>query len=72
MWPWSALNFMPRKERCGSGYRIAANTKKEILEVVNKYVTPLYDVAAKNLTTQSENYYWEPKGEAKNSPLDYC
>lgn len=73
-WSWTAVNFMPRKERCGGGYEITANTKAEILEAVNKYVTPLYDVAAKNLRTTGKNYYWEKdESEAPKKPLlAYC
>ena len=73
MWTWTAINFMPRKERCGGSYEIAAKTKAEILEAVNKYVTPLYDVAAKNLRTTGKNYYWEAAEEVeKKSPLAFC
>ncbi len=59
MWSWTAINFMPRKEYCGSGYRLEADTKEEILAEVNKYVTPLYQAALNNLKTKGENYYWE-------------
>jgi len=74
MWTWTALNFMPRKERCGGGYHIGAKTKEEILEAVNKYVTPLYEVAATNLRNTGKNYYWELEEsiKAKRSPLTYC
>ncbi len=59
LWSWSAVNFMPRKECCISGYRLEADTKEEILEEINKWVTPLYKVALNNLETTGENYYWE-------------
>lgn len=62
-WGWSAINFMPRKECCGSEYFIEADTKEEILDAVTKYVLPLYCVAVENLRTTGENYYWESKGD---------
>ena len=57
-WSWDALNFMPRKERLGGSYSIQATSKQEILDLVNRYVTPLYEIAANNLKTTGENYYW--------------
>lgn len=73
-WSWTAVNFMPRKERCGGSYEIRANSKAAILEAVNKYVTPLYDVAAKNLRETGKNYYWqaEKSEEKEPSALAYC
>lgn len=29
-WKWTARNFMPRKEYCGSSWDIEADTKKEL------------------------------------------
>ena len=72
-WSWTATNFMPRKECCGGSYEIRANSKEAILQAINKYVTPLYDVAAKNLRTTGKNYYWEAeKQDNKTSPLRFC
>ena len=63
LWSWSAINFMPRKERCGGGYRLEADTKEEIMEALKKHVIPLYQVALTNLTERGNNYYWElPEG----------
>ena len=59
LWSWSAINFMPRKERLGSRYYLEADTKEEIIELVNKYVIPLYEAAMTNLKTSGDNYYWE-------------
>lgn len=58
-WVWTAVNFMPRKERCSSGYRLEADTKEEILDAVRKHVLPLYQVATENLGAYGENYYWQ-------------
>ena len=73
-WEFTAINFMPRKERCGGRYHVVADTKSELMDVINKYVTPLYDIAARNLRETGGNYYWEPKEELKpkKSPLQYC
>jgi len=59
LWSWSAINFMPRKECLGSRYHLEADTKEEIIELINKYVVPLYKAALTNLKTSGENYYWE-------------
>jgi hypothetical protein len=59
LWKWSAVNFMPRKEYCGGNYRLEADTKEEIMELIRKYVIPLYEVALENLKERGENYYWE-------------
>ncbi len=59
MWSWTARNFMPRKEHCGSGYRLEADTKEEILDAINKHVVPLYEIATKNLKEKGNNYFWE-------------
>lgn len=61
LWSWDAINFMPRKERCGGSYRLEADTKEEILEAVRKHVLPLYEAATLNLKEYGENYYWERK-----------
>ena len=60
-WVWNAINFMPRKEYCGSTWNIEADTKEEILEWVREKVVPLYEAATNNLREHGENYYWEPK-----------
>jgi hypothetical protein len=59
LWSWTAINFMPRKERCGGCYRLEADTKEEILETVREHVLPLYQVATENIGAFGENYYWE-------------
>lgn len=59
LWTWTAINFMPRKECCGGSYKLEADTKEEIMDVVRRKVLPLYEVAATNLRERGENYYWE-------------
>ncbi len=59
-WMWTASNFMPRKEIIGSGYRLVADTKEEILELVNKHVVPLYAIALSEIQTGTL-YYWNEK-----------
>ena len=58
---WSAQNFMPRKECLGGEYRVIAPERETILELVKKYVVPLYETALENLKTYGANYYWERK-----------
>ena len=59
MWTWTARNFMPRKEYCGSSWRLEADTKEEIMEALRKHVIPLYEAALYNLKEHGGNYYWK-------------
>lgn len=61
IWTWTAINFMPRKEQLGAYYKLEADTKEEIMEVLAKYVVPLYEAATNNLKEHGENYYWASK-----------
>lgn len=62
MWSWTAVNFMPRKQYCGGHYRLEADTKEEIMELLRKHVIPLYQVAFENMRDTGYNYYWmKPK-----------
>lgn len=61
MWTWTARNFMPRKQYCGSSWKLEADTKEEIMEALRKHVIPLYESALENLKEHGENYYWERK-----------
>ena len=61
VWRWTALNYMPRRNRCSSysdSYILEADSKEEILRVVHRYVAPLYLAALQNLWLYGENYYW--------------
>ena len=60
-WRWSAVNFMPRKEYCGSSWHIEADTKEELMEWIRAKVVPLYEIATNNLREFGKNYYWEPQ-----------
>ena len=63
LWSWTAVNFMPRKEYCGSCWRIEADTKEEIMEELRKHVIPLYEAALHNLKETGSNYYWKIKSK---------
>ena len=56
-WTWTASNFMPRKEVVGRGYKLVADTKEEILELIHKHVAPLYAIALSEIWTGTL-YYW--------------
>lgn len=59
-WEWNAANYMPRKASISqSQYQVIADTKEEIIELVKKYVVPLYQTAIDLLTLKGELYYWE-------------
>ena len=59
-WRWVADNFMPREGYVSeSAYQIKADSKEELIQVVKRYVSPLYQVAFNNLETTGKNYYWE-------------
>jgi len=61
-WEWNASNFMPRKGWCTEdAYSIKADTKEELIALVQEKVVPLYEAALNNLKTHGANYYWEPK-----------
>jgi len=57
-WVWTASNFMPRREMVGSGYKLAADTKEEILELIHKHVVPLYAAALQGIQS-GKLYYWK-------------
>ena len=61
LWEWTAVNFMPRKECCGPGWHVEADTKEELLAWIQENVVPLYETATNNLRKFGENYYWEAK-----------
>ncbi len=60
-WTWTARNFMPRKEYCGSSWYIEADTKEELMAWIREKVVPLYEIATNNLREFGKNYYWEPQ-----------
>lgn len=59
-WTLTAANFMPRKDRVASDvYSVEADSEKEIQEIVQKFIVPLYEVALNKLKTGKDLYYWE-------------
>jgi len=58
-WTWTAVNFMPRPECCGSSWHVEADTKEELLAWVQEKVVPLYEAATNNLKKFGTNYYWK-------------
>ncbi len=60
----TAGNYTPRKEHMsGSVYRFMSTDKQELVNIVQKYIVPLYEAALTNLKNNSTNYYWEIKQE---------
>jgi len=64
-WQLNADNFMPRKGLGEGAYRVTAPTREALVEVVRRYILPLYEVAMANLTamiagTNDKLYYWRP------------
>ena len=48
-----------------SAYAFMSTDRKELVNIVQKYIVPLYDAALTNLKNNSTNYYWEVKQEGK-------
>ena len=56
----TAGNYTPRRERMSaSAYAFMSTDRKELVNIVQKYIVPLYDAALTNLKNNSTNYYWE-------------
>lgn len=63
-WQLNADNFMPRKGLGEGAYRATAPTREALVEVVRKYILPLYEAAMANLAgilagTNDSLYYWD-------------
>lgn len=59
-WELCANNYMPRKNLISEcQYKYLADNKEELVELVRKYVVPLYEVAVARLKDAGELYYWE-------------
>ena len=59
-WVWLADNFMPRKGRVtGEAYKVTADDRETLIELVRLHVVPLYQAALNNLQEDGQNYYWE-------------
>jgi len=64
-WRWNADLFMPRKGYVmAEAFGIEADTKEEIIQLVNRIVIPLYEAALANLKAEGQCYYWRVKTEA--------
>lgn len=64
-WSLTADNYMPRKGIGDDAYRATAPTREALVEVVRKYILPLYENAMANLQamiagTNDSLYYWCP------------
>lgn len=58
-WTLTADNYMPRKNFITEGqYEYHADSKEELLGLVQKYVIPLYEAAIRALK-QGKLYFWE-------------
>ena len=58
-WELAADNYQPRRCSIVIGcYVYRAETKEELLELVQKYIIPLYRVALEKLGKEGELYYW--------------
>ena len=64
-WSIKADNFMPGKAGIGqSTYQATADSREELIELVTKYVLPLYTTALQQLNNVIQGkansfYYWE-------------
>jgi hypothetical protein len=69
-WELTADNFMPRKCLASDGaYKAVAPTREALVEMIRKYVVPLYEIAVLNLQMMIENrndslYYWNRPKES--------
>lgn len=68
-WKLSADNFMPRKNFATyCAYLVIADTREELIELVTKYILPLYTMAVQLLNgmvdgTNDSLYFWAEKGK---------
>lgn len=54
-----ADNFMPRKNCAGEGmYEVQARSREDLVELVKKYIVPLYKAAVQSLEENGELYYF--------------
>ena len=65
MWTWTARNFMPRKEYCGSSWKLEADTKEEIMEALQEVKDALVEVL-----DQYEEEGAEEKADTLTEALD--
>lgn len=71
-WVLRADNYMPRKGRASeSAYEITAPTREALVEVIKKFIIPLYQIALANLEgiiagTNDSLYYWTSPKEKQD------
>lgn len=59
-WELYANNYMPRKEySCSLQYQYKGDSREELVELIKKYVVPLYETALSKLKSTGELYFWE-------------
>lgn len=59
-WEWTADNYMPRKGYINqSQYEVVADTEEELMQLIQKYVVPLYEAAIASLKQDGNLYYWQ-------------
>ncbi len=71
-WKLTADNYMPRKGRASdTAYEATAPTREALVEVIKKYILPLYQTAIANLNAMIEGtngslyYCSEPKDDSQ-------
>jgi hypothetical protein len=58
-WVLSADNYMPRRARIApEAYSVEADTREELVLLVQESIVPLYEAALLNLRSESKLYYW--------------
>jgi hypothetical protein len=58
-WVLSADNYMPRRARIApEAYSVEADTREELVLLVQENIVPLYEAALLNLRSESKLYYW--------------
>lgn len=61
----TACNYTPRRENVISGaYAFMSTDKQELINIVQKHIVPLYEIALLNLKADSTNYYWQRNDES--------
>lgn len=58
-WTLMADNYWPRKSRVNpQQYEYHADTREELMALVQQYIVPLYECALSRLKTVGDLYYW--------------
>lgn len=63
-WTLTANNYMPRRNYIKEGaFEYHADSKDELMLLINRYVIPLYETAIKSLKTNGKLYFWEVQND---------